>query len=202
MRRRDQFHKKARKFKRPSDWLEYRYLRNLVTSLIRKARKNYFSEKLAESRSNPRNFWKTLKQVLPNKNATCDTDKLIIDDKEVTAHNDIADALNLYFMSIASSLLANSNEVEPEFVPDAVPSNIESFKFTLRNVNEVSKAIKDLNQTKATGSDGISAKVLKMAEPSVSKSNSSLQCIASSWSISFCLEKSKSNTTLQRRHGN
>ena len=47
------------------------------------------------------------------------------------------------------------------------PSNIESFKFTLRNVNEVSKAIKDLNQTKATGSDGISAKVLKMEEPSV-----------------------------------
>jgi len=88
----------------------------------------------------------------------------------VTAHKDIANALNLYFTSIASSLLANSNEVESEFVPDAVPSNIESFKFTLRNVNEVSKAIKDLNQTKATGSDGISATVLKMAEPSVSQS--------------------------------
>jgi len=87
---------------------------------------------------------------------------------------------NVNFTSIASSLLANSNEVEPEFVPDAAPSNIESFKFTFRNVNEVSKAIKDLNQTKATGSDGISAKVLKMAEPSVSQSltdlfNESLQ---------------------------
>ena len=88
----------------------------------------------------------------------------------MTAHKDIANALNLYFTSIASSLLANSNEVESEFVPDVVPSNIESFKFTLRNVNEVSKAIKDLNQTKATGSDGISATVLKMAEPSVSQS--------------------------------
>jgi len=49
MRRRDQFHKKARKFNRASDWLEYRHLRNLVTSLLRKARKNYFTEKLAES---------------------------------------------------------------------------------------------------------------------------------------------------------
>ena len=66
--------------------------------------------------------------------------------------------------------ILNSNEVESKFVPDAAPSNIESFKFTLRNVNEVSKAIKDLNQTKATGSDGISAKVLKMAELSVSQS--------------------------------
>ena len=98
----------------------------------------------------------------------------------MTVHNNIADALNFYFTSIASSLLANSNEVESEFVPDAAPSNIESLKFTLRNVNEVSKAIKDLNQTKATGSDGISAKVLKMAEPTVSQSlthifNESLQ---------------------------
>ena len=53
-------------------------------------------------------------------------------------------------------------------------------KFTLRNVNEVSKALKDPNQTKATGSDGIAAKVLKMAEPSVYQSlthlfNASLQ---------------------------
>ena len=92
----------------------------------------------------------------------------------MTVHNNIADALNFYFTSIASSLLANSNEVESEFVPDAAPSNIESLKFTLRNVNEVSKAIKDLNQTKATGSDGISAKVLKMAD-CLSKSNSSFQ---------------------------
>ena len=47
-------------------------------------------------------------------------------------------------------------------------------------MNKVSNAIKDLNQAKATGSDGISAKILKMAEPSVSQSlthlfNASLQ---------------------------
>ena len=116
-------------------------IKNYKTS--KKTKNKNKNKKLAESRSNPRNFWKTLKQVLPNKNASRDTDRLIIDDKEVTAHNDIADALNLYFTSIASSLLANSNEVEPEFVPDAAPSNIESFKFTLRNVNEVSKAKQD-----------------------------------------------------------
>ena len=86
----------------------------------------------------------------------------------MTAHNHIADVLNLYFTSIASTLLSKSNEVESEFVLDVAPSNIESFKFTLLNANEVSKAIKDLNQTKATGSDEISAKVLRMEEPSVS----------------------------------
>ena len=45
----------------------------------------------------------------------CDIDRLIVDDKELTGHKDIADAMNSYFTSIASSLLANSNEIEFEF---------------------------------------------------------------------------------------
>ncbi|XP_068697711.1 uncharacterized protein [Montipora foliosa] len=170
MRRRDQFYRKARKFNRPSDWSEYRRLRNLINSSLRKAKKSYFEEKLEESRPNPSEFWKTLKQVLPNKNVNCDIDRLIVDDKEVTGHKDIADAINPYFTSIASSLLANSNEIESEFAPDEAPLNIEPFKFTIRNVNEASKAIEDLNQAKATGPDGIPVRALKMAAPNISRS--------------------------------
>ena len=170
MRRRDQFHKKARKFNRPSDWSECRRLRNLINSSLRQAKKTYFAEKLEESRPNPSEFWKTLKHVLPNKNVNCDIDRLIVDDKEVTGHKDIADAINSYLTSIASSLFANSNEMESEFAPDEAPLNIKPFKFTIRNVNEVSKAIEDLNQAKATGPDGIPVRALKMAAPNISRS--------------------------------
>ena len=38
MRRRDQVHRKARKFNWPSDWSEYRRLRNLINSSLRKAK--------------------------------------------------------------------------------------------------------------------------------------------------------------------
>ena len=37
MRRRDQFHRKAKKFNRPSDWSEYKRLGNLINSSLRKA---------------------------------------------------------------------------------------------------------------------------------------------------------------------
>ena len=142
--------------------------RNLINSSLRKAKKTYFAEKLEESRPNPSEFWKTLKNVLPNKNVNCDIDRLIVYDKEVTGHKDIADAINSYFTSIASSLLANSNEMESEFAPDEAPLNIKPFKFTIRNVNEVSKSIEDLNQAKATGPDGIPVRALKMAAPNIS----------------------------------
>ena len=48
--------------------------------------------------------------------------------------------------NFSTVVLSYSNEIESEFAPDEAPLNIEPFKFTIRNVNEVSKAIEDLNQ--------------------------------------------------------
>ena len=56
MRHRDMVHKKAVRSGCISDWNEYKHLRNQVTSMNRKARKHYFSEKLEQNRSNPKAF--------------------------------------------------------------------------------------------------------------------------------------------------
>ena len=127
---------------------------------------------------------------------------MIVDDKEVTGPKDIADAMNSYFTPIASSLLANSNEIECDFAPDEAPLNIEPFTFTIHNVNEVSKAIEDLNQTKATGPDGISVRALKMAAPNISRSlthliNESLSTskFPSAWKITKVTPPFKGGTT-------
>ena len=42
-------------------------LRNLVNSLVTKARKIYFADKLKDWKSNPQSFWKTLNLILPAK---------------------------------------------------------------------------------------------------------------------------------------
>ena len=158
--------------------------------------------KLEESRPNPSEFWKTLKQVLPNKNMNCDIDRLILDGKEVTGPKDIVDPMNSYFKSIASSLLANSNEIESEFAPDEAPLNMEPFKFTIRIVNEVSKAIQDLKQAKATGPDRIRVRALKMAATNISRSltrlfNESLSTgkFSSAWKIAKVTPLFKGGTT-------
>ena len=97
-----------------------------------------------------------------------------IDDEELTGHKDIADAMNSYFTSIASSLSWNYNKVECEFVRDEALPNIESFRFTILDENEVSKAIKDINQAKAIGPDVKPSESLKNAHRLISpKSHSS-----------------------------
>ena len=67
MRERDHQHKKAIKHGLSTDWNEFKRLRNMVTSINRKRRKNDFATKLEENRGNPRAYWKkTLRQILPS----------------------------------------------------------------------------------------------------------------------------------------
>ena len=107
MRKRDQMHKRERKSGSSVDWDEYKRLRNLVTSALRKKRRNYFSNKLNETSGNPKAFWDTLHLVYPGKSKQNVIEKLIVDGKELCDKQDIANSLNEFFTTIANSLLSN-----------------------------------------------------------------------------------------------
>ena len=71
--------------------------------------------------------------------------------------------LNAYFTSIATTLLANHHNLVSETAPEPVSPYIRTFNFSLRNEHEVFKALKELDQSKATGCDGISVKALNIS---------------------------------------
>jgi hypothetical protein len=106
MRKRDQMHKRARKSGSSVDWDEYKRLRNLVTSALRKKRRNYFSNKLNETRGNPKAFWDTLHLVYPGKSKLNVIEKLIVDGKELCDKQDIANLYNYCELTIIKSTSA------------------------------------------------------------------------------------------------
>ena len=126
MRNRDKAHKKAIRTGLTEDWQKYRRLRNQVTSSNRKNRKAYFKNKLQENRANPKAYWNTLHQVLPSKDRSTKIEKLLIDGNQVTNKTAIANSLNQYFTTIASTLLAYQPPPEPQPIK---PSPSELFKF-------------------------------------------------------------------------
>ena len=171
MRARDQVHKKAVKSGLTCDWKEYKHLRNRVTSANRKARRNYFSNKLNENRSNPRAFWNILCSVLPSKSNRSVINKLVVNDKELTNKKDIANSLNEYFTTIASTLLGNRPSSDTELYPIEQPiiNPTSTFKFQSLCEADVFYALQTMDSFKATGADNIPAKVLKIAAPYISK---------------------------------
>ena len=48
-------------------WHQYREARNLVTSTIRRRKKNYLSKEIINNRFNKRQMWRSLNKILPTK---------------------------------------------------------------------------------------------------------------------------------------
>ena len=71
---------------------------------------------LEEKVSEPRIFWKILNTALPGKtNSHATIDKLIIDGSELTEPNQIANALNNYFNTVAPNLLQNEHQTKESY---------------------------------------------------------------------------------------
>ena len=130
-----------------------------MTSANRKARRNYFSNKLIENRSNPRAFWNILRSVLPSKSNRSVINKLVVNDKELTNKKDIANSLNEYFTTIASTLLGNRPSLDTELYPIELPitNSTSTFKFQSLCEADVSYALQTMDSFKATGADNIPA---------------------------------------------
>ena len=96
---------KARKTN-SEDWIKYRNTRNHVTSILRKAKCNYFRLFVESSRGNPKNLWSELNKVLGKSNRANIT-LLQSHDGDLTNQDDIANRST----SIFPLLLANISNV-------------------------------------------------------------------------------------------
>ena len=168
MRQRDQLHKKVIKHGLSTDWNEFKRLRNMVTSINRKRRKNFFAYKLEENRGNPKAYWRTLRQILLSKSKISGTEKLVVDEIELNDGLDIANSFNGYFTNVASTLFENrpSPGIQQPVPQSQTPSKI--FSLPIINEWDMFKALSTTNHTKATGTDNIPAKALKIAAPHIS----------------------------------
>ena len=166
IKQRDSAKKKAIAQKKEKFWKKYRELRNKVTSVIRKAKKRYYIEKLANC-SDRNESWKILKSFLPNNksssNISCENS-----DNKATQFND-------HFAGVASELLRNQHIAEEEVTNGTVPKVNKAIPcqntltFTIVSENDVLNEIKKLKNKISVGVDGISVQVLKSFADILSK---------------------------------
>lgn len=162
MKRRDFYHK-------AKHWKEYKIWRNKIASLIRTSKKDFFTRSVEENKACSF-LWKHVKDLKNESNETSLPQDLIIDDTKVDDSNDIANKLNYYFTSISERLTQEQNQQNipfdvtklNEYISNKIPNNI-SFSIPLMKYHELIAILTSLDVSKATGLDGITAKVLKSA---------------------------------------
>lgn len=146
--------------------LIYNRYRNLLTRLLRNAKKNFYMDEIKKNRGNSKKTWNTLSTLMNSSKKTNPIPDQM-NDGDNKLYNDacIAESFNKYFSQIGEQL---NNAIPPSsFDPLHLIPNIENdMELPITNDAELIDIITNLNNVGA-GADGINAKIFKSTYMSI-----------------------------------
>jgi hypothetical protein len=102
---RDGLLRKARRSGSENDWSTYKRKRNQVNNCIKSDKRKYYRQLLKSNSSEPKKFWKTIKEVFPVNNVTNNTtSSLVVNEVETRNDLETANAFCSFFSTIANKL--------------------------------------------------------------------------------------------------
>lgn len=163
---------------------EFKRYRNMLTNIIKTAKENYFKSTLKENSSNAKNTWGIINEILKRKDRSkCTAFK--VQGESITDDQEIANAFNDYFCSIAENLTQENNEPLTQFKNYLPPPVPYSFYLRPTNQQEIVNIIKSMKK-KSPGHDDISINVIKECKHEIS---SFLEHIINTSFIEGCFPK-------------
>ena len=145
---------------------EFKMQRNLVSSLIRKSKKNFYNNAISNCKSTS-SMWKNMRCISGNvsKNKSFQLPpKLVYNDTVKKDDYDILNAFNEHFINIANIIekkkfvMENFSELK-HILDKKLVTNV--FEIEYISAFEVKKIIDNLNPKKSSGLDGVGPRILK-----------------------------------------
>ena len=152
--------------------INFKTYNTILKRSIHASKQHYFASTFAKYKSDMRNTWKTINEIISRKNnKKCFPKSFNINNKETTNTLEIANACNMFFTNICTNLVNNITYSGDKNVKHYLKENLNC-KFTLNNVDKliVQKTIDNLLSKNSTGIDSISTTLLKQIAPKIIKS--------------------------------
>ena len=151
---------------------KFKPYRNKLNHLIKLSKISYYNKYFDSNKSNIKNIWKGIKQLISLKPLSSKLPtKIINNDIELVDAKDIANAFNNFFANvgpnIASTIPADHSNISPEMYLSEWQTN--SCSLSPITSKEISEEICQLNVTKARAPFNIPTKFLKLLYGFVSK---------------------------------
>ena len=161
---RDRLLKQARASNNANDWSIFKLAKNKVTPLIRNKKKNYFKSKVNEHRENPNKLWSLIKDLSRASLGENNGVRQLNENGElVTESRSIAEIFNSFFVSQPQRLLSS---IKSTFCNESLLNSLKiKIKFEIPHISpeKVLQMLNSMPANKATGADGLSPKLLKIA---------------------------------------
>ncbi len=150
---------KARKFKRQSDWAEFRKHRKLLQKKIRHSYWNYIAQLVdPEKDQDKKSFWKYIKSLNKDKTGTSP-----LKDSGIL-HTDSQAKAEILSRQFESVFTEEDLDHMPQLPQDKQQPSMSPIQVT---TNGVEKLLRNLDPKKATGPDNVPIRILKEIAPTI-----------------------------------
>ena len=160
MYRRDRLKIKALRTGDPSDWNNFKRLRNEVNNAIKNVKKSYYYKTFEVYNGNSRKTWETINEVTRRKSDKAVINELELNGTRITNSTEIAEGFNNFFAEIGPELSRDIEEVGTSF-DEYIHQTSNCFSFQRVTQSHVLSYLNKLCKRKATGLDSVSARLLR-----------------------------------------
>lgn len=159
IRERDYLLKVASQSQKPDDWINFRKKRNFVNKLKLDLKSTFYANEVDQARDDPKKLWNKIKNLIPNQTDSNIRDMTSDDGAFINENKKIANHFNKFFVNIGAKLASKFTSTDTTNINVSRP--LHTFNFSPISTNDVAKVLNSLDTNKASGMDGISARILK-----------------------------------------
>ena len=143
-------------------------VRNIIATLMKKSKQNYFTKYFESNIKNIKNTWKGIKIIILKNSASSSPNLLNFNNELTSDPFRIANVFNNYFSSIGEkdqSKIRLSNKTYTDYLH---VDNLNSFFITPTDSEGVISIISSLSDNRSSGSNSILTKILKLLKKDIS----------------------------------
>ena len=137
--------------------IQYKLYRNLYNTMKRRAKKEYFINKIEQFRTNAKKMWSILKDITGKNNdkSSC-SNTFTINGKSVNDTNIIRNEFSKYYGSMGKNLVERIGPSQKHFSDFLSPAENSSLYLYPTSQSEIVKIVTKMKNKKSSGHDGIS----------------------------------------------
>ena len=149
--------------------LKYTKYKNILISLLRNSKKQYYIRQFEQEKNNIHNTWKVINSVLNNKLSCRSINNIMHEGKLINNFNQIATCFNDYFVNLGPNLAKCIPRTQTTFSDYLEDPNPRSIFFEPVNEQEVVNIVNNLHNKTSSGHDLINVSLVKNSISVISK---------------------------------
>ena len=155
--------------------IKYKSYRNMLSTLMKKSKQNYFTKLFENILKNIKNTWKGIKSMISMKSSFSNIPTLLtFQNGSIDNSERIANIFNNYFSTVVEKTQAKIKHSHKKYTDYLSNENPDTFFVSPTNKEEIKFILSSLNINKSTGLCSIPSKVLNILKNDISKQLSDL----------------------------